>query len=196
MELLKFKFQDEPESLTNAIQHIQSDTNIKTYTKLIIIKYGKIAFEVNQDFFILKLYQSVDDIYKHPDSYKIDKTYLQMLNVCLKSKLVFQHFYSRTALTIMKYECSPSIQKFWDQFIFDIRIRQSSIEHFCKLYSDDLYFLVKILCDVCFCSDFRTNDKSVDYLVRSLLRNVRSKDKLKFLIITTHFNKYSHLLKY
>lgn len=181
VDLLKFKFQDETGYLADTLQQ---------NTKRIIIKYGSIDFEVNQDFFHLKLRHTIDEFFQHPDSYKINCIYNQTLNLCLASKLAFQSFYRTTAIVTIKYGYVANIQTFLEQLIVDLRIRQPSMEHFCKMYSNDMLYYVKILSDVCYCS----TNMLPDYPVL-LLRNLQSKDKLKFVILTTHFKKFNYLFK-
>lgn len=190
MELLKFKFQGETtETLVEAIQCIHSNSGS------LIMKFRDIVFEVNQDFFYLKLHQTIDDMYQQPGDYRIDTKYVHLLNICLNSKQTFQHFYRHTALLMIKHLYPLNIQKFLDQFIFDIRIRQYSMDNFCKMYEDNLYFYIKILTNDGFSSDLDQRNKDLIYLGENLLKNLRSQNMLKFVIITTHFEKFRYLLR-
>ncbi|XP_055309183.1 uncharacterized protein LOC129573040 isoform X2 [Sitodiplosis mosellana] len=187
VELLKFKFhQETTETLVECVRLIDSGS------ESVIIKYRDIIFEVNQDFFYLKLHQTIAEMYQSPDDYKIDTKYIHVLNVCL-TKSTFQYFYRHTAQLMIKHQDSRDVQKFLNQFIFDVRIRQTATDNFCQMYEDDLYFYVKIAIDARFNSDSHQRDEDLNYLGQSLLNNMRSKDLLKFVILTTHFESYRNL---
>lgn len=180
-ELLKYKFSPEStEALVECAQKLGS---------VIIIKYQNIIFDVTQDLFYLKLKQTLDNIYQIPDDYKIDAKYIHALNICLSSKSTFQHFYKQTALLMIKHLYPLNVQKYLDQFIFDIRIRKSPTD-FCQMYEDDLYFYVKIATDPNFSLDSHNKGRNLNYLGHSLLNNLRSKDFVKFVILRTHFKVY------
>lgn len=179
-ELLKYKFH--PESTETLVGCAQKPGSV-------IIKYRDIIFDVTQDLYYLKLKQTLDDIYQSPDEYKIDTKYIHALNICLSSKSTFQHFYRQTALLMIKHLYPLNVQNYLDQFIFDIRIRKSPSD-FCEMYENDLYFYVKIATDANFSSDSHKKDENLNYFGHSLLKNLRSKDLLKFVILRTHFKVY------
>lgn len=164
----------------------------KTGEKRIVIKCQKFAFEVNQDFFYLKLLQTIDDIYQHPTRYNLDSNYVHILSICLKSKFAFQHFYERTAAIMVQHGYPENVQKYWDQLMFDIRIQLPSNEHFCEMYSKDLYHYVKLMSYSC--SGTMPTDVKLNALINNLLLNLKCKDYLKFVILTTHFKEFSNML--
>lgn len=148
------------------------------------IQYRNIAFHVNPDLFYLKLHQVVDNMYAHPDDYKIDDKYLHVLNFCLDSKATFQHFYNHTAALMTEHNYPLNVQSFIDQFIFDIRIRQASVDVFSQMYEPDFYFYVKIIID-----------ENLNHLGNHLLKHLQHKNYRKFVILCTHFEVYRHLLQ-
>lgn len=190
LKLTKFTFKDEPtESLIKAIQYFQQSSS-ESNKKPLVIKCDDIVTEFSRDFFELKLCQTINIIYKEPDDYNIDSQYSKILNICLHSKKAFQFFYKKIAQTMINHKFPENIQTFLDQFILDIRIRCNSNDDFYRMYSDDLYFYVKILNEV----DYESQ-VSVSYTVKCLLNNLKSRDFWKFVILTTHFDKYKHLLE-
>lgn len=87
----------------------------------------------------------------------------------------------------MEFQHPQQMQTFVDQFIFDVRLRQPSAEDFCQMYSDDLYCYVKIVTELC--SD--SNRSSIEVMhTSSILENLRAKDLMRYVIISTHFQKY------
>lgn len=181
--LLKYKFH--PESTNNLVECAQK-------TGSVIMKYQDIIFAVTQDHFYLKLKQTMDDMYRGIDDYKIDANYVHALNICLSSKSTFQYFYRHTALLMIEHLYPLNVQNYLDQFIFDIRIRKSPSD-FCEMYGEDLYFYVKLATDANFGSDSHERDENLNYLGHTLLGNLRSKDLLKFVILRTHFKVYRSL---
>lgn len=151
VKLLKLKFhQETAESLVECIRTINSGSGS------VIIKHRDIIFDLSPDCFYLKLHQTIADIYKSIDDYKIDTKYIHVLNVCLASTSTFQHFYRHTALLMVKHLHPLNIQKFLDQFIFDVRIRQTSRDIFCRMYvfitillffNVDSYYIHDFFCD-------------------------------------------------
>lgn len=182
-ELLKYKFH--PESIENLVQCAQKPGPIT-------IKYRDIIFDVNQDLFYLKINQTMNEMYQSPDDYKIDSKYIHALNICLSSKSTFQHFYRHTAHLMITHLHPVIVQNYLDQLIFDIRIRKSPSD-FCEMYEENLYFYVKIATDTNFSWDSHKTDENLNYLVYSLLNNLKSKDLLKFVILRTHFSAYRSL---
>lgn len=190
LKLTKFTFKDEPtESLIKAIQHFQLASG-ESKKKPLVIKCGDIVTAISRDFFELKLCQTVDCIYQHPDDYSIDSQYSRILNVCLHSKLAFRYFYKKIAQTMIEHKYPENIQTFLDQFVLDIRIRTNSIDEFCRMYAEDLYFYVRILTE----SSGETQTEP-NYTVKCLLVNLKGKELWKFVVLTTHFNMYGYLLK-
>lgn len=189
--LMKFTFvREKNETLTEAMQCVQSsDCN-----KSVIMEYGDIIFQMDKDYYHLKLHQTIDELYQRPDDYQIDSKYTNVLNICLTSKLTFQYFYTHTALLMIKHQYPIIVQNFVDQFIFDVRLRQASIDDFCKMYEDDLYFYVKIVTDGCFSPEYKQREDDLNYVGESLLHNLRFKDQRRFVVIATHFEAFRHLL--
>lgn len=88
---------------------------------------------------------------------------------------------------MIEHEYPENIQHFLDQLLCDIRIRQTSVEHFYKMYSDDLYYYVKIVAHSC-------DNLDQNNVVKTLLLKIKSENFLRFVILTTHFKTYQHLL--
>lgn len=153
------------------------------------MKCGEQLIEINQDLFYLKLRHTIDDTYKNPNNYEVDSNYVRLRNICTESNLAFQYFYRRAAQTMIDCQYSEHIQNYLDQFLCDIRIRQSTTEQFYSMYSDDLYYYVQFVDHSCSSSDATSND-----IVESLLLKVKSENFLHFVILTTHFKAYRHLL--
>lgn len=159
------------------------------------MKCGELHFELNQDLFYLKLRQTIDNTYKNPRSYDIDSGYVRLLNMCLESNVAFQQFYRRTAQTMVECKFPAQIQTFLDQLLCDIRIRHTSTELFYRMYSADLYFYVQLVDHTCPASISNANSDKTNDIVLSLLLKLKSEDSLRFVILTTHFKTYRHLLK-
>lgn len=149
---------------------------------------------MNQDFFYSKLLLTIDDIYQNPTCYNFDSNYVHILSICSKSKVAFQHFYKRTATMMLQYNFPANVQKYLDQLMFDIRIQLPSIEHFCEMYSTDLHFYVKLMSYSS--SGTMSTDVKLNTLVKNLLLNLKCKNYLKFVILTTHFKHFSNMLTY
>lgn len=188
LELSKLKFLEQtPETLTEAIQCFQQSNDMS----LIAIAYRDVVFELNPDFFYLKLYQTMDDIFQHPQDFQTDNNkYLFVMNVCLNSKLCFQHFYTHTARLMIQHQYPNNIQHFLDQFILDIRIRQT-IDDFCKMYEAALTIYVKFMID----ADSSSSKGDFEHFGQNLLNNLRLKDMTKFVVIVSHFKTFRHLLQ-
>lgn len=204
LELAEFTFNDETtENLIAAIEHFEPmshkfGTDFNEHKKRIILKCRCFAFEVNKDFFYSKLRQTIDSDFQHPDNFKhIDSNYVRLLNICTKSKLAFQHFYRRAATIMMQHRYPDTMQDYLDQFVFDIRVRQPSLEEFYKMYAEDLYFYVKIINELDSSDSESQTAESVkdNPLVYNLLLNLQSKDLIRFVVLSSHFKRLQYLLK-
>lgn len=200
VELVKFKLHNEAtENLVKTIEHFepspnQFKTTINDDQKRIIIKYKNRAFPLNKDFFYLKLYQTIDDIYAHPDSYNnIDRNYVWLRDICSKSKLAFQYFYRKTATIMIQHQYPECMQKYLDLLVSDVRLRQHTLDDFYQMYSEDLYFYVNIMNDSD--SDSQSPVAASSPIVCNILRNLRCKDLMRFVIVASHFKEYRHLLR-
>lgn len=198
--LVKLKFHTETiENLLAAIELFEPSTNKFNAThfddnKQIIMKCKNFSFQIQKDLFYLKLNQTIDDMYRHPDSYKnIDTNYVRLLNICSRSKLAFQNFCRRTANIMIENQYPERMQIFLDQLVFDCRVRQQSSDEFFKMYSEDLYFFIKIMNEGC--SDSKSVDTELNPIVCNILLNLRHKDLTRFVILTTHHLQYRRLLK-
>lgn len=222
MKLMKFTFHGEStEKLIAAIKQFQSDTPeqclfddttayyntivflipIKicflfhsTDRKFVVMKYGELLIEINHDLFYLKLRQTIDETYKHSHNFDIDSSYVRLLNICLESNIAFQQFYRRTAQTMIEFQYPEHIQNYLDQLLCDIRIRLSSSEQFYSMYSDDLYFYVQLVDHSCPTSDSNSNNENTNSTVNCILLKLKTENFLRFVILTTHFKTYRHLL--
>lgn len=163
-----------------------------TDKKRVIMKCGILHIEMNRDLFYLKLRQTIDDIYKHSDKFELDSSYVRLLNICLESNLAFQQFYRRAAQTMIECQYPEHIQNYLDQLLCDIRLRRSSTQQYYSMYSDDLYYYVQLVDHSC--PESNPNDENTNSIVNSLLMKLKSKDILRFVILTTHFKTYRHLL--
>lgn len=153
------------------------------------MKMGKLHIEMNQDLFYLKLRHTIDDTYKQSSNFELDSNYVRLLSLCSESRLAFQQFYRRAAKTMIEFHYPENMQMYLDRLLCDIRVRQSTTEEFYSMYSDDLYFHVQFVDHSC--SDENTND-----IVEGLLVKLKSENFLNFVILTTHFKTYRHLLKW
>lgn len=160
------------------------------------MKCGELHFELNQDLFYLKLRHTIDNTYKNPQNFDIDSSYVRLLNICMESNIAFQQFYRRTAQTMIECQYPEHIQSYLDQLLCDIRIRRTSTEHFYSMYSDDLHFYVQLVDHSCSTSESSSNNASnSSNIVITLLMKLKSQDFLRFVVLTTHFKAYRHLLK-
>lgn len=158
------------------------------------MKCGEQLLELNQDLFYLKLRQTIDNTYKNPHNFDIDSSYVRLLNICMESNIAFQQFYRRTAQTMIECQYPEQIQNYLDQLLCDIRIRCTSTEQFYSMYSDDLYFYVQLVDHSCSTSDSHSNNDNTNDIVTSILLKLKFEDHLRFVILTTHFKTYRHLL--
>lgn len=161
------------------------------------MKCGELHFAMNQDLFYLKLHQTIDDTYKNPHNFDIDSSYVRLLNICMESNTAFQQFYRRTAHTMIECQYPEHIQSFVDQLICDIRIRCTSSEQFFGMYSDNLHFYVQLVDHSCSTADPKSNvnENHTSNTVTSILLKLKTEDFLRFVILTTHFKTYRHLLQ-
>lgn len=187
VELLKLKFlEQKSETLTEAIQCLQQSND----EKVIAIAYRDVVFDLSRDFFYLKLKHTINDIFQQPQDYHTDSNkYLFVLNICLNSKLSFQHFYTHTALLMIQHQYPNVIQTFLDQFILDISIRQQTEDDFVLMYEESLQLYVRVSY---ICKD---SSKKIEHFGQNLLKNLRLKDMTKFVIVTSHFENFRHLLE-
>lgn len=202
LRLVKLRFHNETiENLLAAIELFEPSKNNRQQNathigdnKQIIMKCKNFSFPVQKDLFYLKLNQTIDDMYWHPDSYKnIGTNYVRLQNICSRSKLAFQHFCRRTANMMIEHQYPECMQIFLDQLVFDCRVRQQSSEEFFKMYSEDLYFFIKIMNEGG--SDPKSGDTELNPIVCNILLNLRHKDLTRFVILTTHHLQYRRLLK-
>lgn len=158
-------------------------------------------FKVNEAYFYLKLRQLIEGMFSTPEKYNItdeQDNYIRILRICSLSSKAFQHFSRVAANKMIEHNFPPSIQAYLDRFLFDVRIRKPSIEDFNRMYPDNLYFIVKAV------SAFSEDDDDDDNISEStnnenkivvdLLNNLREKDFLRFVIVTTHFESVRYLL--
>lgn len=128
----------------------------------------------------IEKYDYVENIAKYND----------FVAICLQSTVAFRHFYKITANTMIEHNFEPTIQNYLNQFISDVKIRQNTIENFHRMYDDDLYNYVKIV-DEMNCD----NSKSREYQIAiDMLQNLRDKSFCRFVVVVTHFKKFSFLL--
>lgn len=160
------------------------------------MKCGKLQIEMNRDLFHLKLRQTIDEIYKHSHNFEIDSSYVRLLNICLESNFAFQQFYEKAALTMIESQYPEHIQNYLDRLLCDIRIRRTSTHLFYSMYSDNLYFYVQLVDHSCATTSdtTSTNENNTIGIVKTLLLKLKSDDFLRFVILTTHFRTYRHLL--
>lgn len=159
------------------------------------MKCGELHIEMNRDLFYLKLHQTIDNTYKNSHNFDIDSSYVRLLNICLESNTAFQQFYRRTAQTMIECQNPEHIQNYLDQLLCDIRIRRADTQQFYNMYSDNLYFYVQLVDHSCSTSDSQSNNENSNSIVNSILSKLKTENFLRFVILTTHFTTYRHLLK-
>lgn len=121
--------------------------------------------------------------------------YNRMISICNRSPIAFQQFYKITAQTMIDSNFPETIQLYLDQFIFDVRLSKQTIDGFCHMYNENLYFYVKIVCEL-FSGD--SNNDNIDVtncsIVIDILKNLKLKNFLGFVVIVTHFKTFLFLL--
>lgn len=79
--------------------------------------------------------------------------------------------------------------------MFDIRIEKSTYAQFSSMYEQDLYFYVKMICEVLYGqNDSEKDDVGENPVVCDVLISLRSRDFERFVILVTHFPHFRHLL--
>lgn len=149
--------------------------------------------EINDVFFDLKLRQYVDfkfDRIEKYDHVSNVSDYNDFVAICVQSTMAFRHFYKVTARQAIQHNFPPMMQHFLDHFIHDVKLRRISAEDFYRMYDEDLYNYVKIV------SEISGNSGSSEYdIVVNMLENLRAKSFYRLVVVATHSQKFTHLLK-
>lgn len=165
-------------------------------SKRILICGAGFKATVNQAYFTIKLRQLFDTMFTSPDSYDIvehQATFIRSLALCAKSPQAFQHFYTRTQHLMTAHRYPADMQTYLDRFLFDLRLGMESVDDFSQMYEPSLCVPVQMLTDFQYGRSNASNDAAGE-IVRSVLINLRRKDRRRFVILVTHFEAFRHLL--
>lgn len=95
------------------------------------------------------------------------------------------------------------MQLFLNDFLFDIRLRNETLDDFFQMYEDELYNYVLILGEVVYNINAgdddmihkRNTEAKPEYIVLDLLNHLRKNNFENFVIVVTHFKDFLYLLK-
>lgn len=117
------------------------------------------------------------------------KEYEDFVSICVHSTVAFRHFYKFTAKAMIEYNFPVAMQKYLEQFVYDVKLRRSNVEDFYRMYDDDLYIYVKIA------NEIGAHSNTSEYrAVVMMLELLRAKCFLHFVVVVTHFKRFAFLL--
>lgn len=163
----------------------------------VILISDDFTVEVNEIYFYIKLRQMIEDMFLYPEDFeRIDNhpTYIRLLTICKESPKMFRHFYRTTAKKMIQWNYPENIQTFLTNLLFDIRIEKTTYAQFNDMYDQDLYFYVKMICEILYGQNDSEDDIGENRVVCDVLTGLRSRDFERFVILVTHFTHFRHLL--
>lgn len=164
----------------------------------VILTSDDFTVEVNEVYFYTKLRQMIEDMFLYPEDFDLidnHPTYIRLLTICKEYPKIFQYFYRITAKKMIQWNYPENVQAFLTGLLFDIRIEKSSYAQFNQMYDQDLYFYVKMICEVLYGrDDNEKEDVEENPVVCDVLTGLRSRDLERFVILVTHFPHFRHLL--
>lgn len=197
--------QSDPGSLS----HLDLKPIVKTFSDAIryyyfsdvsnvILVSDDFTVEVNEVYFYTKLRQMIDDMFLYPEDFDLNDnypTYIRLLTICKESPKMFQHFYRITAKKMIQWNYPENVQAFLTGLLFDIRIEKTTYAQFIQIYDHDLYFYVKMICEVLYGqNDSENGNVGENPVVCDVLTGLRYRDFERFVILVTHFPDFRYLL--
>lgn len=158
----------------------------------ILVGHKDFMIEINDVFFNLKLRQYIDSKFDCGEKYdhlSDISNYNDFVSICVESTMAFQHFYKVTASMMIQQNFPTIMLQYLDQFVFDVKLRRANAEDFYRMYDDSLYNYVKIA------NEINEETESAEYeIVVEMLQNLKWKCLHRFVIVVTHFKRFSFLL--
>lgn len=157
----------------------------------LVLRHNDFMVEVNAAFFNVKLKELLDEQFRTPGDFELTEMYHEfkldrIVSICRQSNVAFQHLVQLIAEKMIKYHFPMHMQVFLNRFLAETKSNLDK-EEFLHMYDDALINYL-LICDVA------ATDASVDKAVEQCLLELKECDYVHFVILCTHFPKFSHLL--
>lgn len=97
---------------------------------------------------------------------------------------------------MIEHNFPEQMQLFLNEFLFDIRLRKETLDHFVEMYDDELYNYVCILKEIVYGDATQQSniEPGKSPLALDVLNHLKKKSFENFVIVVTHFKDFLYLL--